>query len=80
MKKKIPKVQSRNLMVRPPNLPDADDDPVVWGYARVSTDDQTTEPQVLLLTKAGVPRDRIIEENISGGMLASLRPKLAGLL
>jgi putative DNA-invertase from lambdoid prophage Rac len=80
MKKKIPQIQSRNLMVRPPNLPDADDDPIVWGYARVSTDDQTTEPQVLLLTKAGVARDRIIEENISGGMLASLRPRLAGLL
>lgn len=85
MKKSIPITLSRNLAAKslaisPENIPDADDDPITWGYARVSTDDQTTEPQILLLTKAGVSRERIVEENISGGVLASLRPRLAGLL
>lgn len=71
---------SRKAMIKPPQLPDADDAPIVWGYARVSTDDQTTEPQVLLLSHAGVPREYIIEETVSGGALSGMRPRLAGLL
>jgi putative DNA-invertase from lambdoid prophage Rac len=81
MKKKIPQTLSRkNTLVRPDNIPDADDAPITWGYARVSTDDQTTEPQILLLMQAGVPRERIVEEVISGAVLSSIRPRLAGLL
>ena len=81
MKKKIPQTLSRkNTVVRPDNIPDADDAPITWGYARVSTDDQTTEPQILLLMQAGVPRERIVEEVISGAVVSSIRPRLAGLL
>jgi putative DNA-invertase from lambdoid prophage Rac len=81
MKKPIPLISSRkNAIIRPENLPDADDAPITWGYARVSTDDQTTDPQILLLMQSGVPRDRIVEEIISGAVLSSIRPRLAGLL
>jgi DNA invertase Pin-like site-specific DNA recombinase len=39
---------------------------MIFGYARVSTDDQTLEQQVAELIKAGVPRENIAEETMSG--------------
>jgi DNA invertase Pin-like site-specific DNA recombinase len=50
----------------------------VWGYARVSTDDQNTAPQVDALIAAGVPRETLVEEYISGA--AKDRPKFVALL
>lgn len=49
-----------------------------WGYARVSTDDQTTALQVDALIAAGVPKANLAEEYISGS--AKDRPKFAALL
>src|SRR5260370_23244618 len=46
------------------------------GYARVSTGDQTTDPQTDALTKAGC--DRIFVETASGALRA--RPELAAAL
>ena len=50
----------------------------VWGYARVSTDDQTTALQVDALIAAGVPRENIVEEYVSGA--AKHRPAFEALL
>jgi putative DNA-invertase from lambdoid prophage Rac len=49
-----------------------------WGYARVSTDEQTTALQVDALLAAGVPRENLVEECISGA--AKVRPKFDALL
>jgi len=49
-----------------------------WGYARVSTDDQTTALQVGALKAAGVPAENIIEEKVSGA--AKVRPAFHRLL
>ena len=49
-----------------------------WGYARVSTDDQTTALQVDALRAAGVPAENIIEETVSGA--AKVRPVFQALL
>ncbi len=49
-----------------------------WGYARVSTDDQTTALQVDALKAAGVPAGNIIEEKVSGA--AKARPAFQALL
>jgi DNA invertase Pin-like site-specific DNA recombinase len=50
----------------------------IWGYARVSTDDQNTALQVDALISAGVPKENLLEEQISGA--AKDRPKFAALL
>jgi DNA invertase Pin-like site-specific DNA recombinase len=50
----------------------------IWGYARISTDDQTTALQIDALVAAGVPPANLVEEQISGA--AKDRPKFATLL
>lgn len=50
----------------------------VRGYARVSTGEQTTEPQVIALRAAGV--EAVALEVVSGATPAARRPILAGLL
>lgn len=52
----------------------------IYGYARVSTDDQNHDGQTDELVAAGVPVDRIVSEKVSGGVMASARPGLSGLL
>lgn len=52
----------------------------IYGYARVSTGDQTTDPQIASLISVGVPPDNIFSENISGGSKATGRPVLGALL
>lgn len=49
----------------------------IWGYARVSTDDQVCDLQIDALADAGVPADRIVTEVASG---AGDRPRLADLM
>jgi DNA invertase Pin-like site-specific DNA recombinase len=51
----------------------------VWGYARVSTEDQELGLQVSALTEAGVPPRHIVREKKSGRPGAD-RPKYADLL
>jgi putative DNA-invertase from lambdoid prophage Rac len=51
-----------------------------WGYARVSTAEQETEPQVMALVAAGVPAEQISSEVISGSVPALARPVLASVL
>lgn len=50
----------------------------VWGYARVSTHDQTLDAQCDALRRAGVPNDALVVEKASGAR--SDRPELATLL
>lgn len=52
----------------------------VFGYARVSTDDQSHDGQVDELIGAGVSPDRIVSEKVSGGVMAEARPGLSDLL
>lgn len=66
--------------VAPSGIPAPEDPPVTWGYARVSTDEQTTARQLDALASAGIPAERIVREAISGGIPARARPRLAGLL
>ncbi|WP_342627812.1 recombinase family protein [Nguyenibacter vanlangensis] len=49
-----------------------------YGYARVSTDEQTNEPQIIALRAEGVTD--ITMEKISGGTPARKRPVLSALL
>ncbi len=49
-----------------------------YGYARVSTDDQTHDPQLLALEREGVRE--IVLDTVSGGVPAASRPGLSGLL
>lgn len=51
-----------------------------YGYARVSTDDQTNDPQIKELVRYGLTSSTIKTEKISGSVLASRRPVLSGLL
>ena len=51
-----------------------------YGYARVSTDDQTNDPQIKELVRYGLTSRTIRTEKISGSVLASRRPVLSGLL
>ena len=51
----------------------------VWGYARVSTEDQELGLQVTALREAGVPEANIIQEKASGKAGAD-RPHYAALL
>ena len=53
---------------------------MIYGYARVSTDDQTHDGQTDELIAAGVQPDRIVSEKVSGGVMASARSGLSGLL
>ncbi len=53
---------------------------MIYGYARVSTDDQTNDGQTDELVGAGVPADRIVSEKVSGGVMVSARPVLSDLL
>lgn len=53
---------------------------MIYGYARVSTSGQDTSAQVHDLISAGVPHEQIVEEKISGGVMASARPGLSALL
>lgn len=48
------------------------------GYARVSTDDQSLDMQIEALMRAGVPRNNIHAEKISG--VSKVRPKLENAL
>jgi DNA invertase Pin-like site-specific DNA recombinase len=50
----------------------------VWGYARVSTEDQNLASQVDALRAAGVPEGNIVQEKISG--VAEVRPAFGKLL
>ncbi|MFH7813246.1 MULTISPECIES: recombinase family protein [Acetobacter] len=52
----------------------------IYGYARVSTDDQKHDGQTDELAAAGVGPDRIVSEKVSGGVRAAARPGLSGLL
>ena len=51
----------------------------VWGYARVSTEDQDLGLQVSALREAGVPENHIVQEKASGKK-GSDRPLYAALL
>ncbi|MEL4506273.1 recombinase family protein [Luteococcus sp. H138] len=50
----------------------------VWGYARVSTQDQDTAPQFEALRRAGVAAENIVTDHASGARTD--RPGLASLL
>ncbi|GAB3591373.1 recombinase family protein [Acetobacter peroxydans] len=50
----------------------------IYGYARVSTRDQSTDMQVTRLLESGIPKERIFTENISGA--TEDRPELNKLL
>jgi len=52
--------------------------PEVWGYARVSTEDQNPALQVDALVAAGVPAGQVVVEKVSGA--AKVRPRFAELL
>ncbi|OAG75116.1 DNA recombinase/resolvase [Acetobacter malorum] len=53
---------------------------MIYGYTRVSTEEQKTEPQLLELVNAGVPSNNVYSEHISGSIVAHSRPVLAELL
>lgn len=53
---------------------------MIYGYTRVSTEEQKTEPQKLELINSGVPENNIFSEQISGGVVAHARPVLGELL
>ncbi|MGI2798468.1 recombinase family protein [Photobacterium damselae] len=54
----------------------------IFGYGRVSTDDQTTEQQLMSMVNAGykVEDQRFITEIISGGVRAMERPQFKNLV
>jgi DNA invertase Pin-like site-specific DNA recombinase len=51
-----------------------------YGYARVSTGDQTNDPQIVALRREGLSDDMIVQDTISGGVPALSRPGMASLL
>lgn len=53
---------------------------MIYGYCRVSTDEQKNDRQHDELRKAGVPARQIFSEKISGGVLSRERPVLGGIL
>lgn len=54
----------------------------VFAYCRVSTEEQTTENQVLEIAKRGfeIPSERVISETVSGSVQAMMRPKFKTLV
>lgn len=53
---------------------------MLYGYARVSTEDQTNDGQVDDLTAAGIQPENITSEKVRGGVRAAARPGLSALL
>ncbi|MFT8921115.1 recombinase family protein [Acetobacter sp.] len=51
-----------------------------YGYARVSTEGQTNDPQLLSLRREGLSDDMITQDIISGGVPAMSRPGMSSLL
>ncbi|MBS1051126.1 recombinase family protein [Gluconobacter japonicus] len=51
-----------------------------YGYARVSTDEQTNNPQIQELVRQGISPDKILTEKVSGSVLAKQRPALSSLI
>ncbi|WP_144880192.1 recombinase family protein [Gluconacetobacter diazotrophicus] len=51
-----------------------------YGYARVSTEGQTNDPQILSLLREGLSDDMITKDIISGGVPALSRPGMSSLL
>ncbi|MBV1834438.1 recombinase family protein [Komagataeibacter pomaceti] len=51
-----------------------------YGYARVSTEGQTNDPQILSLRREGLSDDMITQDIISGGVPALSRPGMSSLL
>lgn len=52
----------------------------LWGYARISTDEQNLNAQTAVLITAGVPENQVITEICSGAIASAKRPNLTGLL
>lgn len=57
-----------------------DEEPRMWGYARISTDEQNLDAQAAVLVAAGVPEPNIVTEVCSGATPSAKRPNLLGLL
>ena len=53
---------------------------MLYGYARVSTEDQTNDGQVDDLTASGIQPENITSEKVRGGVRAAARPGLSALL
>ncbi|NHO30916.1 recombinase family protein, partial [Acetobacter farinalis] len=51
-----------------------------YGYARVSTEGQTNDAQILSLLREGLSDDMITKDIISGGVPALSRPGMSSLL
>ncbi|MFT8507591.1 recombinase family protein [Acetobacter sp.] len=51
-----------------------------YGYTRVSTNEQTNDPQVIALKREGLSEDMIVRDIISGGVPALSRPGMSSLL
>lgn len=53
-----------------------------FAYCRVSTNEQTTENQVMAIRKAGydIPDNRVISETVSGGVQAMKRKEFANMV
>ncbi|MBB6457540.1 MULTISPECIES: recombinase family protein [Acetobacter] len=51
-----------------------------YGYARVSTDHQSTDAQLTVLRHEGLTDDQITQDVISGGVPALMRPGMSSLL
>ena len=53
----------------------------IFGYGRVSTQDQTTDNQRMEIERAGYMIDYwFADEGVSGAVLAALRPKFRDML
>lgn len=55
----------------------------LFGYGRVSTEDQTTAQQLMVIQAAGydvIPERFVTDENISGGVVAMQRPAFQNLV
>lgn len=55
----------------------------IFGYGRVSTEDQTTAQQLMVIQNSGydvIPERFIVDENISGGVVAMQRPAFQNMV
>lgn len=54
----------------------------VFAYCRVSTEEQTTENQVMEIAKRGfdIPSERVVSETVSGSVQGMMRPKFKTLV